>query len=115
MPENSTEQRVCDAMTRLLGGRSLLTDGRLTVTNLALEAGISRATANRYTAALDRFRRAVKEQKEEARAILAIDNHGRVADHHILAQHIQARAMLRQQEARRASRADVLLFPRQQR
>lgn len=35
------------AMARLLDGRPERTDGALTVSNLAREAGVSRATANR--------------------------------------------------------------------
>ena len=46
------------AMKRLLEGNSVHTDGRLTVANLAREAGISRATANRATAVLAEFRAA---------------------------------------------------------
>lgn len=46
------------AMKRLLKGNSVHTDGRLTVANLAREAGISRATANRATAVLAEFRAA---------------------------------------------------------
>jgi len=112
MPASSTEQRLYDAMARLLEGQSLHTDGRLTVTNLALETKVSRATANRYPAVLDQFRRTVRVRKEE---MLATREPGRV-DHgghnHILAQQIQARAMLRWQEERRALRADVLPFRR---
>lgn len=111
---NKTEQRICDAIIRLLGGHSLLTDGRLTVTNLALEARVSRATVNRSTVALDRFRRAVSDRKKGVREAQVTDNKPS-AHQHILAQHIQARAMFRRQEERRASRADVLPFPRQQR
>jgi hypothetical protein len=38
-----------EAMHRLLDGRAHRTDGSLTITNLAREAGVSRATANRAT------------------------------------------------------------------
>lgn len=113
MPENSTEQRICDAMLRLLGGRSLLTDSRLTVTNLAIEAGVSRATVNRYSTVLDDFRRAVADLKAKTAAVRVVDNERHGANHHVIAQHIQARAMLKRQEERRASRAGVLHFPRQ--
>jgi chromosome segregation ATPase len=43
-------------MKRLLDGTSVRTDGRLNVANLAREAGVSRATANRATAVLAEFR-----------------------------------------------------------
>jgi AcrR family transcriptional regulator len=45
-----------EAMQRLLGGRPSHTDGALTIANLAREAGVSRATANRATDIVDRFR-----------------------------------------------------------
>jgi chromosome segregation ATPase len=46
------------AMERLLDGRPERTDGALTVTNLAREAGVSRATANRAGDLLAQFRAA---------------------------------------------------------
>lgn len=46
------------AMERLLDGRPERTDGALTVANLAREAGVSRATANRAGALLAEFRAA---------------------------------------------------------
>jgi DNA-binding transcriptional ArsR family regulator len=51
-----TEDALRVAMKRLLEGTSEYTDGRLTVANLAREAGVSRATANRATAVLAEFR-----------------------------------------------------------
>jgi hypothetical protein len=44
------------AMQRLLEGCPSRTDGALTIANLAREAGVSRATANRATDVLARFR-----------------------------------------------------------
>lgn len=44
------------AMQRLLDGAPVRTDGTLPVANLAREAGVSRATANRATLVLTRFR-----------------------------------------------------------
>lgn len=46
------------AMARLLDGRPVRTDGALTVANLAREAGVSRATANRAADLLAEFRAA---------------------------------------------------------
>ena len=46
------------AMARLLDGRPERTDGALTVSNLAREAGVSRATANRAIDLLAEFRAA---------------------------------------------------------
>lgn len=48
----ATEKKLRDAMERLLAGQSLRTDGRLTKTNLHIEAGVSRATMNRASAVL---------------------------------------------------------------
>lgn len=45
-----------EAMARLVAGRSRVTDGRLTITNLAREAGVGRSTANRAVDVLDLFR-----------------------------------------------------------
>ena len=53
-----TEDVLRAAMKRLLEGTSVHTDGRLNVANLAREAGVSRATANRATAVLAEFRAA---------------------------------------------------------
>jgi predicted RNase H-like nuclease (RuvC/YqgF family) len=49
------------AMKRLLSGKPQRTDGRLTISNLAAEAGVSRATANRATTLLTEFRTAVEK------------------------------------------------------
>ncbi|GAA2396413.1 hypothetical protein [Mycolicibacterium llatzerense] len=49
------------AMNRLLAGQSQHTDGRLTKTNLALEAGIGRATLYRQHDLLDEWTRRVVE------------------------------------------------------
>lgn len=53
-----TEGALRAAMKRLLEGASEHTDGRLTIANLAREADVSRATANRATAVLAEFRAA---------------------------------------------------------
>ncbi|MCR8548453.1 hypothetical protein M4578_11470 [Salipiger sp. P9] len=53
-----TEDALRAAMKRLLEGALEHTDGRLSVANLAREAGVSRATANRATAVLAEFRAA---------------------------------------------------------
>lgn len=55
----ASEATLRAAMARLLAGRPARTDGRLTVANLAREAGVGRATANRATEILDAFRVAV--------------------------------------------------------
>jgi hypothetical protein len=50
-----TQSMLRDAMGRLVAGRPRVTDGRLTVANLAREAGVGRSTANRATDVLDEF------------------------------------------------------------
>jgi hypothetical protein len=54
-----TAASIWNALERLLYGRINLTqtDGRLTVTNLAVEAGVSRATVNRATSLVRELRR----------------------------------------------------------
>ncbi len=58
------------AMARLLDGRPEHTDGALTVSNLAREAGVSRATANRAADLLAEFRAAeVRHRQSSPRAL----------------------------------------------
>jgi DeoR/GlpR family transcriptional regulator of sugar metabolism len=51
----TTEQKLRAAMDRLCNGTSQRTNGQLTVSNLAKEAGVSRATANRAEVVLIEF------------------------------------------------------------
>lgn len=91
-------------MKRLLAGRPERTDGALTIANLAREAGVSRATANRAGDLLAEFRAAEARQrrsspqalKERIRALEAELRAVRGADiadlralARMLAQHIQ--------------------------
>jgi hypothetical protein len=55
---SKSEAALRAAMARLLDGRPERTDGALTVANLAREAGVSRATANRAADLLAEFRAA---------------------------------------------------------
>jgi len=110
----TTEEALRQALACLIDGCPTRTDGRLTVANLAREAGMSRATANRATAIVAACRDAIaaarargmpprggpEKAREERRAM------------HIRAQHIQARALQQRQEEQRAARAAVLPFPR---
>lgn len=48
MPTDSTERKLRAALQRLVADHPLRTDGKLTVTGLAREADVSRATAHRY-------------------------------------------------------------------
>ncbi len=51
----TTERKLRVAMDHLCNGTSKRTNGQLTVSNLAKEAGVSRATANRAEAVLAEF------------------------------------------------------------
>jgi len=109
----ANETALHEAMERLLAGRAVRTDSRLTIANLAREAGVSRATANRAAAVLTAYRAAVAALKgrgpEPAGGREKRGEERRAA--HIHAQHIQARALQQRQEEQRASRAAVLPFP----
>lgn len=95
----TTERALLDAMGRLLDGCPRVSDGKLTVVNLAIEAGVSRATANRAPKILEIFRQAVAssrarrnlpdQQAETDRAKRLLR-----ADQNVLAQHHQVRALL---------------------
>jgi len=91
-------------MTRLLDGRPERTDGALTVSNLAHEAGVSRATANRAVDLLAEFRAAearhrrsspqalkdrVRSLEAELRAVRGAEMAELRALTRTLAQHIQ--------------------------
>ena len=56
-------------MARLLDGRPERTDGALTVSNLAREAGVSRATANRAIDLLAEFRAEVRHRRSSPQAL----------------------------------------------
>ncbi|OLT34620.1 hypothetical protein [Mycobacteroides abscessus] len=58
----ATEKKLRDAMQRLLAGQPKRTDGRLTKTNLHVEAGVSRATMNRAEAVIADWNAAVGTQ-----------------------------------------------------
>lgn len=110
----ATEQALRDAMERLLDGRPRVSDARLTVINLAREAGVSRATANRATGVLDAFRRAIAESKARCNPIDQRPGTTRAereqrAVENLLAQHRQVRALYQLQERRRESRGAVII------
>ena len=58
----SAEHALKKAMERLLTGRAAHTDGRLTVANLAREAGLSRATAYRYPDVIQAFQKEITDR-----------------------------------------------------
>jgi hypothetical protein len=67
-PKSVTALRA--AMTRLFDGRPERTDGALTISNLAREAGVSRATANRAVDLLAEFRAAeVRHRRSSPQAM----------------------------------------------
>nr|WP_172691076.1 MULTISPECIES: hypothetical protein [Rhizobium/Agrobacterium group]ASK43677.1 hypothetical protein [Agrobacterium radiobacter]ASK43807.1 hypothetical protein [Rhizobium rhizogenes] len=109
---HSTEQALRAAMNRLLTGSAIKSDGRLTVVNLAIEAGVSRATANRAAAVLIEFRRAIGERREQPNEIAGLREAEKRSNTHILAQHAQARALYQRQAQQRAVRAQILSFRR---
>ena len=100
------EGKLHAALDRLLGGCAAVTDGRLTVANLAREAGVSRATANRAAGVLVELRHAAATRRlaPEPSARDVDDGRSRRAVEHLLAQHIQARALLREAEERHTRR-----------
>ena len=109
----ATEKALRDAMESLLARQTVKTDGRLTVINLAIEAGVSRATANRADAVLSEFRRRVAAFKEEverpAETIReSFLNESRNA--HILAQHIQVLALFKQKTIKDSADIGVIHF-----
>lgn len=58
----ATEKKLRDAMQRLLAGQPKRTDGRLTKSNLHVEAGVSRATMNRADTVIAEWNTAVDTQ-----------------------------------------------------
>ena len=128
-----TEDALRAAMMRLLEGTSENSDGRLTVANLAREAGVSRATANRATAVLAEFRAAearfrsgsvagLKERIRELEADLRAARSGEMAELRAtiktLAQQIQILALEGEEQRRllavleeQIARADPKVLP----
>lgn len=92
----SCETALRAAMMRLLEGNPQYCDGRLTISNLAREAEVSRATANRATTILAEYRRAVDQrrvsQRDNDSEHAPSENASNVAN--VRAQHIQIRALL---------------------
>lgn len=128
-----TEDALRAAMKLLLEGASEHTDGRLSVANLAREAGVSRATANRATAVLAEFRAAearfrsgsvagLKARIRELEAELSAARGGELAELRAtvktLAQQIQVLALKGEEQRRliavleaQIARADPKVLP----
>lgn len=69
----ATEQKLRSAMARLLT-QATRTDGKLTKTNLAREAGVSRATMNRATTVLAEWNTAVTDHRPPSRETARIED-----------------------------------------
>lgn len=104
----STERALRAALHRLVSGNPTRTDGRLTIANLAREAGLGRATANRAGDVAADLRSAaagsVRERRSPPRLEKTGEEQTRRALEDLLAQHAQARALLRREEERRVGR-----------
>lgn len=104
----STEQALREALTRIVSGNATRTDGLLTVANLAREAGVSRATANRAPAILAKLRKAAEAARlsrlEKPRAPLIDADRDRRELENVIAQHLQVRALLQRADESRRSR-----------
>lgn len=70
----ATEQKLRAAMTRLLTGQTIRTDGRLTKTNLAHEAGVSRATMNRAATILAEWDTTVTNRQPRSKGFARLEN-----------------------------------------
>ena len=108
----TTEQALRAALARLSSGNPLQTDGRLTVANLAREAGVSRATANRAPLILSDLQDMAKAQRltvaEHPPCPRLHDEQNRRVIDDLIAQHIQIRALLSgSDESRKARLAGI--------
>ncbi|WP_189379748.1 hypothetical protein [Mesorhizobium sp. M4B.F.Ca.ET.013.02.1.1] len=63
-----SEAALREAAERLLAGKPRVTNGKLTVANLAREAGVGRATANRATELLAHFRSGISSARTSSAA-----------------------------------------------
>lgn len=91
-----TERRLREAMAQLVAA-----DERLSVANLARQAGVSRATANRAVAIRSELREAKAGRQGAAPVPADNGEQSRAASENILAQHTQVRALLRGEECSR--------------
>jgi hypothetical protein len=110
-----TEQVLRGAFTRLVSGNATRTDGRPTVANLAREAGVSRATANRAPAIVAELRKAAEAARrsrlKEPRLPQIDAERDRRERENVIAQHVQVRALLqRANENRRSRLASIRLI-----
>ena len=79
----ATERKLREAMDHLLSGTSQRTDGQLTVSNLAKEAGVSRATANRAEAVLVEFHNRTTAIEETPEKLPGLRDQNRELEHRL--------------------------------
>jgi len=91
-----TERRLRGALARLVARGEVLS-----VANLARQAGVSRATANRAVAVRAELREAAAGRQGAAPAAIDSGEQSQTIGENILAQHVQVRALLRGEERRR--------------
>ncbi len=79
----TTERKLRVAMDRLCNGTSQRTNGQLTVSNLAKEAGVSRATANRAEAMLADFHNRTIALEETPEKLPGLRDQNRALEHRL--------------------------------
>jgi uncharacterized coiled-coil DUF342 family protein len=79
----TTERKLREAMEHLLNGTAPRTDGQLTVSNLAKEAGVSRATANRAEAVLAEFHNRTVVLRETPEKLPGLRDQNRELEHRL--------------------------------
>lgn len=103
-----TEAALRAALARLVGGRPIRTDGRLSAANLAREAGVARATVHRAATVLADLK--ALQGVDRPRPLppdrtVQLAERARQEAEHLRAQHLQVRALLARAEARRLAAA----------
>ena len=79
----ATERKLRVAMDHLLSGTSQRTDGQLTVSNLAKEAGVGRATANRAEVVLAEFHNRTIALEETPEKLPGLRDQNRELEHRL--------------------------------
>src|SRR5713226_1895824 len=79
----TTERKLRESMDRLCNGTSQRTNGQLTVSNLAKEAGVSRATANRAEAVLTDFHNHIIALAETPEKLPGLRDQNRELEHRL--------------------------------
>jgi hypothetical protein len=109
-----SEMALRAALARLVEGRPARTDGRLSIANLALEAGLARATAHRASAIIAELKtlQGVSQARELPPDRFALEEaRARRDADHLHAQHLQVRALLSRAESRRQAAATTKIHP----